>query len=213
MFINEPLLQVPVGAGRGAVGIFAELVGANAGAPNEQRTAQRINLTPPEDNDDSSSGNDDESAENLTSGSSNEFEVVMEPLGRTLASLEEITTEYSKLPTLQHRSDFGEDAHIEVTNDVSVLQIPAQGPLPIQNKPRLRHPPTRYTDYYACMATVENMQEPTTYEEAMLSPHREQWQLAMREEFDSLIEAGTWGCGHGIMSHKGTGLCAYFLKK
>jgi hypothetical protein len=193
VFINKPPLQAPVGAGRGAVGIFARPVGANAGAPNEQRATQGIDLTPPKDNDDPSNGSDGESAENLTSRSSSEFEVVTKPLGRTLASWEEITTEYSEFPTLQRQSDFGEDAHTEVTNDVSTPQLPAQEPPPVQNEPRLRCPPTRYADYYACMATVENMQkEPTTYEEAILSPHREQWQLAMREEFDSLIETGTW---------------------
>ena len=157
VFINEPPLQAPMGVGRGAIGIFIEPVGANAGAPNEQRAVQRIDLTPPKDNDDPSSGSDDKSAENLTNGTNSEFEVVMEPLGGTLASWKEITTEYYELPTLQRHSDFGEDAHTEVTNDISVLQMPAQEPPPFQNEPKLRRPPTRYADYYAYMASVENM--------------------------------------------------------
>ena len=119
VFINKPPLQAPVGAGRGANGIFAEPVGANTRAPNKQRAAQRIGLAPPKDNDDPSSRSDDESAKNLTSGSSSEFEVITELLGGTLASLEEITIGYSELPTLQRQSDFGEDAYTEVTNDVN----------------------------------------------------------------------------------------------
>jgi hypothetical protein len=43
------------------------------------------------------------------------------------------------------------------------------------------------------MATTKVMQdEPTTYDEAMASPHKASWLAAMREEIESLSEARTW---------------------
>lgn len=44
----------------------------------------------------------------------------------------------------------------------------------------------------AHMATVSDITEPTTYEEAMISPQREQWIQAMNEEMESLKVNQTW---------------------
>ena len=57
-------------------------------------------------------------------------------------------------------------------------------------------PPARYADQYGKAHTAANIaftpDEPTTVDEALNSPDAALWQEAMDEEYESLIENGTW---------------------
>ena len=59
------------------------------------------------------------------------------------------------------------------------------------------HPPTRFAEAdiiaYALAAVQPlDIPEPNSYEEAVLSPHKDQWTQAMKEEIDSLMKNNTW---------------------
>jgi hypothetical protein len=62
--------------------------------------------------------------------------------------------------------------------------------------PHLRTGPGRYHYYGSVHAAQQasdgDEQEPHTYQEAMKSPHRDEWLIAIRNELKSLIKAGTW---------------------
>jgi transposase InsO family protein len=67
-------------------------------------------------------------------------------------------------------------------------------------RPQLRTGPNRH-HYYgsvhaAQQASDDDEEEPRTYQEAMKSPHREEWLTAIRNELKSLIKAGTWRYAH-----------------
>lgn len=51
--------------------------------------------------------------------------------------------------------------------------------------------PKRYDEYYVSML-VQNSDEPLSYDEAMSSAEAEEWQSAMKCEYDALISNGTW---------------------
>jgi hypothetical protein len=58
---------------------------------------------------------------------------------------------------------------------------------------RNRRPPERYGLSYTFNTTKEgNVQEPKSYEEAVNSPHAEDWKNAMQAEYDSLMDNDTW---------------------
>jgi hypothetical protein len=58
---------------------------------------------------------------------------------------------------------------------------------------RNRRPPERYGSSYTFNTIKEgNVQEPKSYEEAVNSPHAEDWKNAMQAEYDSLMDNDTW---------------------
>lgn len=62
---------------------------------------------------------------------------------------------------------------------------------------RIRRPPVRWIDestnkFYAKLAAVGAMEEPTNFRSAMESPQADQWGTAMEEEMDSLMNNETW---------------------
>ena len=58
---------------------------------------------------------------------------------------------------------------------------------------RNRRPPERYGLSYTFNTNKEgNVQEPKSYEEAVNSPHAEDWKNAMQAEYDSLMDNDTW---------------------
>jgi hypothetical protein len=62
---------------------------------------------------------------------------------------------------------------------------------------RIRRPPVRWIDestnkFYAKLAAVGAVEEPTNFRSAMESPQADQWETAMEEEMDSLMDNETW---------------------
>jgi hypothetical protein len=64
--------------------------------------------------------------------------------------------------------------------------------------PRKRRPPVRWADesttgiYAGIAVDLDELVEPETYEEAIISPQSVEWKLAMEEEMNSLIKNETW---------------------
>ena len=62
---------------------------------------------------------------------------------------------------------------------------------------RIRRPPVRWIDestnkFYAKLAAMGAVEEPTNFRSAMESPQADQWETAMEEEMDSLMDNETW---------------------
>jgi hypothetical protein len=62
---------------------------------------------------------------------------------------------------------------------------------------RIRRPPVRWIDestnkFYAKLAAVGAVEEPTNFRSAMESPQADQWETAMEEKMDSLMNNETW---------------------
>lgn len=103
----------------------------------------------------------------------------------------------------------------ETASDVSGVEITEQStdsrpaskktdaidsPSPSTNDlgPRKRRPPVRWADesttgiYAGIAMDSDELVEPETYEEAIISPQPVEWKLAMEEEMNSLIKNETW---------------------
>ena len=101
---------------------------------------------------------------------------------------------------------------VELLNLAPVLAlVPASQELSsVKNvqETRERRPNPRYAEYYAHMAMTQDLYfEPKTYEEAINCFNRDYWIAAMQEEYESLMDAGTWELqdlpkSHSTVSYK-----------
>ena len=65
---------------------------------------------------------------------------------------------------------------------------------------------------FSCAEQVENIHEPATYTEAVVSGDREKWISAMQEEMQSLEKNGTYDVVR-LPKHKKVVRCKWILKK
>ncbi|KAG5858353.1 hypothetical protein JTB14_021364 [Gonioctena quinquepunctata] len=57
---------------------------------------------------------------------------------------------------------------------------------------RIRRPPQTHDDYVSYSGFVENFSNPTSVEEVLASPDKENWLKAMDREYKAQIDNGTW---------------------
>jgi hypothetical protein len=55
---------------------------------------------------------------------------------------------------------------------------------------RQRHTPAWMNDYEVSFLSVPYRDEPESYIEAITGPNKVQWEIAMREEYETLIKNG-----------------------
>jgi hypothetical protein len=113
---------------------------------------------------------------------------------------EDEETHFVTLPFDMHSSDDEEDepeAQIQTQTPAPDAQIEA--PAPIRRSGRTTKAPVRFDDEYAATIVMASVLmkasqdlEPLTYEQAMASAERDQWQKAMKEEINSLSAHNVW---------------------
>src|SRR5579859_164342 len=61
------------------------------------------------------------------------------------------------------------------------------------SRPTKGKPPKRYGTMIARVMTLDNEEEPITYQQAINHPyHGKEWEIAAQEEYDSLMKNATW---------------------
>jgi hypothetical protein len=117
---------------------------------------------------------------------------VIRPLQPTAPSEEETAPGAIGVETTEQSTD-NRPASTETDANADSLSSPTD-----DLGPRKRRPPVRWADesttgIYAGIATdPDELVEPETYEEAIISPQSAEWKLAMEEEMTSLIKNETW---------------------
>ena len=80
-----------------------------------------------------------------------------------------------------------------VQNPHQFEENPEEDEVALPRESRNRRPPERYgLSYTFNMTKEENIQEPKSYNEAIRSPHAENWRKAMQAEYESLMDNNTW---------------------
>lgn len=125
--------------------------------------------------------------DNVTINNSNQD--ISRTSGSVNAEVENTTSDSSDSDADEHyesmtsgqSSDEGEEVHEEPVTRVSTRPV------------RIKRAPQRYGDYdFSLLSEHALCEEPKSYEEAMASPHREDWLAAMRSEYNSLMENQVW---------------------
>ena len=87
----------------------------------------------------------------------------------------------------------GNDTTPVVQNPHQFEENPEEDEVALPRESRNRRPPERYGLSYTFNITKEeNIQEPKSYNEAIRSPHAENWRKAMQAEYESLMDNNTW---------------------
>ncbi|CAB4001163.1 Hypothetical predicted protein [Paramuricea clavata] len=87
----------------------------------------------------------------------------------------------------------GNDKTPVVQNPHQVEENPEEDEVALPRESRNRRPPEQYGLSYTFNITKEeNIQEPKSYNEAIRSPHAENWRKAMQAEYESLMDNNTW---------------------
>ena len=80
-----------------------------------------------------------------------------------------------------------------VQNPHQFEENPEEDEVALPRESRNRRPPELYgLSYTFNMTKEENIQEPKSYNEAIRSPHAENWRKAMQAEYESLMDNNTW---------------------
>ncbi len=80
-----------------------------------------------------------------------------------------------------------------VQNQHEVEENPEEDEVLLPRERKNRRPPERYGLPYTFNVTKEeNVQERKSYNEAVISPHAENWRKAMQAEYDLLMDNDTW---------------------
>ena len=98
----------------------------------------------------------------------------------------------TKIPVQGRVGENDTTTHV-VQNQHEIEENPEEDEVSLPRESRNRRPPERYGLPYTFNITKEeNVQEPKSYNEAVNSPHAENWRKAMQAEYDSLMDNDTW---------------------
>ena len=99
--------------------------------------------------------------------------------------------EATKIPVQAREGE--NDTTPVVQNPHQFEEHPEEDEVALPRESRNRRPPERYgLSYTFNMTKEENIQEPKSYNEAIRSPHAENWRKAMQAEYESLMDNNTW---------------------
>ncbi|CAB4034655.1 Hypothetical predicted protein [Paramuricea clavata] len=99
--------------------------------------------------------------------------------------------EATKIPVQARVGEY--DKTPVVQNPHQVEENPEEDEVALPRESRNRRPPERYGLPYTFNITKEeNIQEPKSYNDAIRSPHAENWRKAMQAEYESLMDNNTW---------------------
>ena len=80
----------------------------------------------------------------------------------------------------------------EDDNDSGEQADETRSPQPTRSSTRERRPPGEWWIAANSSASIESPKEPASYKQALRSPQADEWQAAIRSEYDSLIARKTW---------------------